>query len=266
MASGWTCARCAAQNDEISVACQTCGLIRGGTVAPPSPAEPAPNPNAYPESPLSAPPPPSSWPEAGSAPPPPADGSTAPGGWPGAPVAAQAASPKKGLLVGCLANIGIRIILVLIVAGVLGGIAWFNSAGRDSNGNITKTGERQPSDLKIGNCWDLPGGGSSFDPNATISKTTAMKCTEAHHYEVFYTGAMTDGDYPTDTALEAFAVANCEPAFKAYVGTPFDQSSLTFYYFFPDSKAWKSGNRDFQCSITDANLKPISQSMKGSGY
>ena len=197
---------------------------------------------------------------------PPADGSTAPGGWPGAPVVSQAASPKKGILVGCLANIGVRIILILLVAGVVGAVTWFNTAGRDSNGQINKTGELQPSDLKIGDCWDLPGGGSSFDPNVTIDKTTAMKCTEAHHYEVFYTGAMADGDYPTDAALEAFAVANCEPAFKTYVGTPFDQSSLTFYYFFPDTKAWKSGNRDFQCSLADANLKVLDKPLKDSGY
>ena len=263
MASGWTCARCAAQNDEISVACQTCGLIRGGTVAAPSPAAPI----AAPDLATAAPPPPSSWPEAGAVPPPPVDGSAAPGGWPGAPVASQPASPRKGILVGCLANMGIRILLVLIVAGVIGGIAWFNSAGRDSNGNITKSGEIKPSDLKVGDCWDLPGGGSSFDPNATIDTATGTKCIEAHRYEVFYTGTMTDnGSYPADADLQAFAVTNCEPAFKAYVGTPFDQSSLTFYYFYPDSTAWKSGNRDFQCSLADENLKVLNKSLKSSGY
>jgi hypothetical protein len=268
MASGWTCARCAAQNDEISVACQTCGLIRGAAFAAPgtSQAAPAPPPSPSPDAASSAPPPPADWSGAG-APQPPSAGVAAPGGWPGVPIASSPASPKKGLLVGCLANIGIRIILVLVVAGVIGGIAWFNTAGRDSNGNITKSGELQPSDLKIGDCWDLPGGGSSFDPNATIDKTTAMKCTDAHRYEVFYTGTMTDnGSYPTSDDFSAFAVTNCGPAFKTYVGTPYDQSSLTFYYFYPATDAWSSGNRDFQCSLADANLKVLSKSLKGSGY
>jgi hypothetical protein len=274
MATGWICARCAAQNDETAFACQTCGLIRGGDV--PAPTAPPPVSSADPSfapppasaaDVTSAPPPPSSWHEAGAAVPPPVPGAPAPGGWPGAPVAIQPTSAKKQVATGILANVGVRIVLLLIVAGVLGGIAWFTNAGRDANGNINKAGDMQPSDLKIGDCWDLPGGGSSFDPNATIEKTTALLCTQAHHYEVFYTGTMTDkGSYPVDDDFKSFAIATCEPAFKTYVGTAFNDSSLTFYYFYPDTVAWKSGNHDFQCSLADADLKPISKSLKGSGY
>ena len=254
MAKSWTCGRCAASNEEAAVSCQSCGLIRGGVVTAPNPVMPPPQGST---------PPPAAPPDWSA----PASSAMAPGGWLGAPVAQPAPGAKQQVAKGFLANIGVRVVLLVVIAAVGGGIAWLANAGRDSNGQIDKAGELKPADLRVGDCFDLPGDSSSFDPNATIEKTTAMKCTEAHHYEVFYTGTLTDsGSYPTEADLQSAVSADCSPAFEAYVGTSVDQSSLTIYYFVPDDAAWSGGDRALQCSLADPSLKAFSKSLKGSGY
>jgi hypothetical protein len=272
MARDWVCARCAAENDEAAVSCRTCGFIRGGQVASLGPA-PAPPPA------VGAPPPaPGSWsgtqaPQRSDWTPGPASNQSgwtpgsapAPGGWPGAQPSLQPAGAKRQLATGLLANVGVRIGVILLIVAVGGGIAWFTSASRDANGQIDKAGDLMPADLKVGDCFDLPGSGSSFDPSATIDKTTAMPCAQAHHYEVFYTGTLDDtGSYPTDTQLNDFTDANCTPAFAAYVGVPVESSAFTYYFFFPDSSSWDAGDRGIQCSLADPDLAPLAGSARGS--
>ena len=282
MATGWTCARCAAQNDETAFACQTCGLIRGGEVpasnaAPPAPAAdptlaPPPTSSADgsmppPQSssdPTFAPPPPSSWPEAGAVAPPPEAGAPAPGGWPGAPVAIAPTSAKKQVATGIFANVIVRIVLLLIVAGVIGGIALFTNAGRDANGTINKAGDLKPADLQVGDCYDLPGDSGTADASAVIDTTHATKCTDPHHYEVFYRGDMSMSAYPAKSDRQAWVKANCVPAFESYVGTTVDATTLTFYLFYPDDTGWAQGDRGAQCALADANGAALTGSMKGS--
>ena len=260
MASGWTCARCAAQNDEISVACQTCGLIRGGTVAAPSPAAPSPAPDPA----TTAPPPPSSWPEAGAVPPPPVEGSAAPGGWPGAPLAPQTTGKGKQVAKGVFATIGVRLILIVGFLAVGGVIALFVNAGRDANGNINKAGDLKPADLQVGDCYDLPNDSGTADASAVIETTHATKCSDPHHYEVFYRGEMSMSTYPAKADRTAWVEANCVPAFESYVGTTIDATTLTFYLFYPDDTGWAQGDRGAQCALADPNGAVLTGSMKGS--
>lgn len=281
MARGWTCPRCASENDERAVSCTTCGLIRGGVVTAPNPtAAPPPTPPAAPgpeagpdtqppgwtASP--GPPEPAAWAagagSGGDAPAAPG-GAMTPDGW-SAPTPPAPSAPGQAAT-GFLAKAGIRIVLIAVVALIVAVVGWYNAAGRDTSGQINKTGELSASDLKVGDCFDLPGDAATFDPNATVDKTTAMACTQTHHYEVFFTGQMPDpGQYPTQDQFSSFVDANCGPAFQGYVGTPPDQTSLTIYWFYPQSNAWSSGDHSIQCSLADPNLKPLSKSMKGSGY
>ncbi len=306
MASGWVCGRCAAVNDEAVVACQTCGLIRGGEASTGQASQPAPSPDpwasgaatgpagATPVPPAGTPPgaptvpggwsaaPPAapapaapSWgaapgpaPDAsgtGFAAPPAMPGSAAPGGWPGATSTLQPASAQKQVAKGLLSSMGARIAVILVIVAIGAVVAFVTNAGRNSNGEIDKTGDLKPADLRVGDCFDLQGDSTSFDPSTTIDTTTAMNCSQTHHYEVFYTGILSDsGSYPTDAELNAFTDANCTPAFESYVGASIDTSQYTYYFFYPDSASWESGDRGLQCSLADPNLAPLTGTAKGS--
>ncbi|MFN8630724.1 MAG: septum formation family protein [Chloroflexota bacterium] len=250
MANSWTCARCSAQNDEAAVSCATCGLIRGGVVVAADAATTAPGDPGI----------------AGAAPPP-APGAPAPGGWPGAQPAAQPQSAGKQVAKGILANVGARVIVIGVIAVIAVVAGLFINAGRDSSGTINKSGEVPATELRLGDCWDMQGDSASFDENSVITKTTGKPCAEAHRYEVFYVGTFPEqSTYPTNAEFQDWAGKNCDPAFQAFVGTPIEQSSLTYYVFFPDEGSWKQKDRGMQCSLADGGNKSLTKSMKGSGY
>jgi hypothetical protein len=262
MANGWICGRCAASNEESAVACQTCGLGRDAQV----PAAPS----ADATTPVDAPPPmpPAAFdPAATPAPPMPASASGAPGGWPGAPQPSiQPQGAGKQVAKGILANVGARVLVigVIVVVGLV--VGFFVNAGRDSNGNINKAGDLNITELHVGDCYDIPGEDASPDPSQAVGTTHATPCTEPHHYEVFYVGSIPGTTYPSDAELQKWAESACVPAFQAYVGTPYDQSSLDVAWFYPERAGWAKGDRGGQCSLADTNKKTFKQSLKGSGY
>jgi hypothetical protein len=286
MAKGWTCGRCAAQNDEAAVSCRACGFIRGGVIPAPNPLvapQPAAAPPASPGAPASpdpAAPAAAGWSSAPASsatagwPPRPsgvgAEGLSAAGagqtvdaaafpGWTGAPAGAAISAPRRRVRF----PIGWILLLVLIAGGAA--VSWFTDAGRNSSGEIDKAGAMSVSDLRVGDCYDLPGDAASFDENATVDTTTAMPCTDAHHYEVFYTGTMAGGgSYPTNAEFGAWTKQYCVPAFADYVGAAYAESALDVYTFTPTAAGWARGDRGMQCSLADQGLQPLTGSLKGS--
>lgn len=262
MASNWTCGRCSARNPEDAVSCRSCGLIRGGIVTNPNQGAPTTGPASasWPSSPPSI--------EAEGAPPPAPEmwaGAPAPGGYPGAPTSAGASGTGTRAAAGCLANVGIRLAVLVVIIAIGGVVAFFTNAGRDETGSINKAGELKVTELRVGDCYDLQGEGASADPNASFEKATGVPCAQPHHYEVFFTGKLGDSPTPpTETVLQAWSEANCWPAFDAYVGKPIDQSTLDYYVFYPDDSAWRQGQRDGQCSLADPAMNAITGSLKGS--
>jgi hypothetical protein len=198
-------------------------------------------------------------------PPVPPAGMPAPGGYPGAPVPLPAVSAKRSLVAGILGNVGVRLAILLVIVLIGVAAAYFTNAGRNSSGQIDKAGDMAPSDLVVGDCFDLPNDMLSPDPSATIENTTAVPCAQSHHYEVFYRGDISADTYPTDSELSDWTDQYCTPAFEAYVGTTADKTTLTYYYFFPSEASWSDGDRGVQCSLADPDLKPLIGTLKGSG-
>jgi hypothetical protein len=249
MARDWTCARCGAASPEGVHACQACGLLRGSVVPEPNPVTSA-----------------AATPGAVPVPPPvpavTADSALVPA-WSDASAGGPTAAPVRSRR---------RLVLGLLVAVVLvgGGAAfnWFSNVGRSSTGEINKAGQLAVSDLRPGDCYDLPGDTASFDPAASgdraIRVAQAKPCTEPHPYEVFYAGTIDSATYPTDTELRAWTESNCGPAFDAYIGKAYADSVLDVYTNFPSEAGWTKGSRDMQCSVADPLLKPLTSSLKGS--
>jgi Septum formation len=152
---------------------------------------------------------------------------------------------------------GWLVVAVLVVGGAL--VGWYVNAGRSSSGDITKAGDLNATDLRVGDCFDLK------DPNVdTIDDVRALPCTTEHTYELFFRGTMPDGDYPTDDAFDAWMSANCVPAFGTYVGRAYGQSTLEVYYLVPSDDAWRSGDRSIQCAVYPSNNAHPTTSLKGS--
>jgi hypothetical protein len=273
MAEQWACARCSTENPSWAITCSNCGMLRADlSVASPPSQPPADEPPMAPPAPTTTV---ASIPDGTPAAPPaatpampnqsmwspaaPGAGGPAPAasGVPAANAALATAIPQPApartarripvrlLLIGAF-------ILVPIVAGAI------SNASRSGSGEINKSGDLNASDLRAGDCFDLKDQGAK-----EIGDVHAVPCTSEHQYETFFTGSMPAGTFPTQAAMDAWISGNCEPAYKTYIGTAYQDSHLEVYILTPSSDAWNNGDRSVQCSVYDPKQERLTQSLKG---
>jgi hypothetical protein len=146
------------------------------------------------------------------------------------------------------------IIVIVVVALVVVGVGFLF---RD---RITG----QAADLQVGDCFDIPADASA---SATVHDVQHHPCTEAHGGEVFAVLTFPGGSsatYPTQDAFDAFAVAQCGPAFTSYTGLPIDApTNLEGSYLFPTPDGWtKDDDRMITCYLDDSTGTPLTHSMR----
>ncbi len=217
----WPCARCGTRNDAGTIACSSCGLLRGSLAPPDSITATTQPPDGTGEG--SAPVrPPTATAEMGSD-----NGSS---------------SLWRRLPLGWILSIGI--VAIIGVGGVL------FSAGRSDSGDIDRAGDLAATDLRAGDCFDLKGIDADTDE---IDDVRAIPCSETHQYEVFFVGDVPGDAFPTDpdTTFEDYVVEQCLPAWEAFVGLSYSESTLEIFYFFPTSASWSGGDHSIQCAIYD---------------
>jgi hypothetical protein len=271
MAKGWKCPHCSTENPDTTLTCTGCGRIQGSVVVPGSApvtpwATPVPPAVDAPETPGSLPPPPTYSAGDPSAPlwnPPAAAGEAPPAGPGGEPAPAATgwavnldAVPPASTPLWRKLPIGWLIVGVLVAGGGIAGFLF--NASRSDTGEITRAGDLTANDLRVGDCFDLK------DPTADeVFDVTAHPCTEAHEYEVFFVGPMADGAFPTDDAVTNFVIDNCAPAFDAFIGLAYSDSTLDFSWLSPTSGSWSDGDRAVQCAAYDPNEARLTQSLRG---
>jgi hypothetical protein len=176
------------------------------------------------------PPPPGAYPP----PPPPLPyGAPPPPGQYGAP-------PKKtrwgliiGLVVGALALMAIAVIVFVVIIG---------------KGTVTAT------DVKVGDCLkEIPG-------NTRVLTVDTIGCDQPHAGEVFAVLLMPEGDFPGQSAIEAYQ-NKCEPALATYAPGAITDDSVQLYVLYPTAETWSQGDRAVTCVATLD--PPRSGSLKG---
>jgi hypothetical protein len=274
MSERWTCTRCSRENDPWAVGCSGCGTVRADlsvagsqpeppaatvppgdvapTVAQPTDAEPidAQRTDVPPSDAQAAP----TWPLPAAAQPPSQPDPAAQS----APIWDVATSePPASVPFWQRLPLGWIIIGVFVVAGAVGGLIF--NASRDASGAITKSGDLDPAELRVGDCFDLK------DPSADeVEKVTALPCSSEHEYEMFHVGSMADGAFPTDDAFLEWLGGNCVPAFGTYVGTVYEESELEIFWLQPTSDGWNDGDRSIQCAVYHPRVHRVTESVKGS--
>ena len=64
-----------------------------------------------------------------------------------------------------------------------------------------------------------------------------------------------DGDYPGEDAILAQAEQDCLAAFNTFAGINYDQSTLSFSYYYPTAGSWDNGDREILCLIYEFDVK-----------
>jgi Septum formation len=150
-------------------------------------------------------------------------------------------------------------LIFVILLGVGAVASFITNASRSDTGEIVNEGDMMATDLRVGDCFDLK------DPTAEeISDVTARPCTDPHEYELFWTGSMAEGDYPTQAAFESFFETHCIGAFQPYVGTGYLDSQLDISWLTPLEDTWGEGDRSIQCAVYDPENAQLTGSVKAS--
>jgi len=172
----------------------------------------------------------------------------------GAPAAAQAERPLWQRLPMRFAWIG-----VVAVVGVVGAVT---AASRDDSGAIVGAGNLHIADVRVGDCFDLNDG---LDVEE-VGEIRAIPCDEPHAFEAYFTTDLPDGDYPSQSTLDAATEAACLPSFETFVGSDYETSALYVTSFEPTPDGWDAGDHSILCVISTENAAtPLTGSVRDSG-
>jgi hypothetical protein len=108
-------------------------------------------------------------------------------------------------------------------------------------------------DLEVGDCFDAP------DVEA-VTDVELIDCEEPHRYESYHIEnhpAGRDEPFIGDEAMTTYADDICIGAFEQFVGVPWEESSLTYFFLQPTADTWEEiGDREVLCAVysTDGDL------------
>ncbi|MCJ1706037.1 DUF4190 domain-containing protein [Microbacterium sp. VKM Ac-2923] len=176
----------------------------------------------------------------------------------------------RGLALGGIVAGGVlTLFIATLVIGTLVFSAFVAAGGGSADpyaptdeGGVTVAPDEQapfdPSTLVVGACLDdLPGG--------FVAADNVVDCAQPHSYEAFGGFDVPDGAYPGDAAIETEALAGCEAAYGGYVGVPYQDSRLDYYYVGPTQQTWEVGDREIFCLLFDPQAEQTVGSLTGSG-
>lgn len=110
--------------------------------------------------------------------------------------------------------------------------------------------------IAVGDC--LNDGGVDGE----VSTVETIDCAQPHDSEAYASILMDDGEFPGDTVVDDFAIEQCTAAFADFVGLSYEESALSFSYYYPTTESWASGDREILCLLVDPAGK-VEGSLEG---
>jgi hypothetical protein len=100
-------------------------------------------------------------------------------------------------------------------------------------------------DVAVGDCFNAPEGD-------TVSEVELVDCADPHQYEAYHAEdhpAAGADPYIGDEAMTDFADNVCLDQFEAFVGIPWEESTLNYFYLQPTAETWEIGDREILCAV-----------------
>lgn len=157
-----------------------------------------------------------------------------------------------------------RLLTASLVGIAVLGTACLDTTGidettRDDAGRITEGGDLSVFKIRIGDCFNAGTG-------ATLELVDGVPCAEPHGYEAYAMFTLEGEQFPGDEALRTQVEAGCAGLFEAYVGAPYESSSLYYFAIQPSAQTWEDqDDREVLCSLTTEDSSPRTGSAAESG-
>jgi hypothetical protein len=115
-------------------------------------------------------------------------------------------------------------------------------------------------DIGVGDCFNAP-------DEEVVSEVELLDCDDPHTYEAYHSEdhpAASSEPYIGDEAMSKYADEVCLGEFEAFVGTPYQESALFYFYLQPTEETWDVGDREILCSVYSEE-GDLTGSVEGSG-
>ncbi|WP_436738743.1 DUF4190 domain-containing protein [Streptomyces sp. BBFR102] len=147
----------------------------------------------------------------------------------------------KGLAVAgmILSSCGLALWTLMLATG---GFSAFMEGFREG----MREGSGTPFTLRVGDCFDVPGGGLEGE-TYDVDK---IDCARPHDGEVFGAFDLPDGDaYPGEDRIDAIADRRCTALVDGYAGRSAGDlpEDVFVYYYLPTPESWAFGDREVSC-------------------
>jgi len=100
-------------------------------------------------------------------------------------------------------------------------------------------------DLEVGMCLN------DSDAGEFLLGLPVVDCADPHDSEIYEIVELPAGDYPGDDEVFRVSEELCLDAFEPYVGLPYEDSELYFWYYAPDKRSWGFDDRAVFCTLYD---------------
>lgn len=136
------------------------------------------------------------------------------------------------------------------------------SADTPSDDPTSPNGERELSEIEVGECIDAPG---LRDLDVTeLTAAIARACDEPHDAEVYARVSLNDdpdAEHPGDEHVVAAADQVCFERFEPYVGRRYVDARLEIVHLRPTVASWQRGDRSVVCMLINASGEPLAGTM-----
>ncbi|MFJ8229420.1 DUF4190 domain-containing protein [Streptomyces sp. NPDC094448] len=117
-------------------------------------------------------------------------------------------------------------------------------------------------DLRKGDCYNLPGGGSS--DGTEVSEIQVVDCAKPHEAEITGGFKITGfGKFPGESVLEPIAERRCDDIDTAYAMDAWAiPAVMSGYYYIPTKDSWNNGDRRVSCGFATEGSRKTTGSIR----
>lgn len=146
---------------------------------------------------------------------------------------------------------------ILAVAAFGGAGAFDDNTVRDDTGSIVEGGGLGAFAVQIGDCFNIP-------EEELIMSLEAVPCSLPHDAEAYASFDQPGTEWPGQDAVSETSGWGCYDRFQTFVGIPWDDSELDFWYLEPTKESWEEGDdREVTCALTSFDGSQLTGSMRG---
>lgn len=124
--------------------------------------------------------------------------------------------------------------------------------------------EKDVFSLKVGSCFNNPSD-ANIEEDELVTDVPIRECNKPHDNEVFHIFNLTGMTDQRDAkAIEEQVYTQCDAAYSAFIGKPYEDSSYDMSYLAPSDESWENGDREVTCYVFNPESEQMTASLQGS--